>query len=176
MASFRYRLHERQFFERLCSSRGYSPVSRHLIDLYWDMALDESLASINPDITGWRHMLSLSLYQARWPRSRRLTLREVTLFCWLHIRFVAWEFNSTQQQAFEGKEIDFVSFSNGYGVVACNVNFRILPMGLLPFTLNCGLRMRRECREWLSRYRLQRKPRVSDPAMHNGTCVKHVPW
>ena len=24
--------------------------------------------------------------------------------------------------------------------------------------------------------RIQRKPRVSDPGMHHGTCVKHVPW
>ena len=27
-----------------------------------------------------------------------------------------------------------------------------------------------------SRRRIQRKPRVSDPGMHHGTCVKHVPW
>ena len=26
------------------------------------------------------------------------------------------------------------------------------------------------------RNRLQRKPLVSDPGMHNGTCVTHVPW
>ena len=26
------------------------------------------------------------------------------------------------------------------------------------------------------RRRLQRKPLVSDPRMHNGTCVTHVPW
>ena len=44
-------------------------------------------------------------------------------------------------------------------------------MGLLPDTLNCWLRMRRECRE-----RLPRPPRVSDPDMHHGTCVTLVPW
>ena len=27
-----------------------------------------------------------------------------------------------------------------------------------------------------SRHRLQRKPLVSDPSMHHGTCVTHVPW
>ena len=27
-----------------------------------------------------------------------------------------------------------------------------------------------------SRLRLQRKPLVSDPGMHHGTCVTHVPW
>ena len=31
--------------------------------------------------------------------------------------------------------------------------------------------MRRECRE-----RFPRPPRVSDPDMHHGTCVTHVPW
>ena len=49
-------------------------------------------------------------------------------------------------------------------------------MGLLPDTQNCGLRMRRECRERFPRHRFQRKPLVSDPGMHHGTCVKHVPW
>ena len=48
-------------------------------------------------------------------------------------------------------------------------------MGLLPDTQNCGLRIRRECRERLSYHRLQRKPLVSDPDMLHGTCVTHVP-
>ena len=36
--------------------------------------------------------------------------------------------------------------------------------------------MRRECQERFSRHRLQRKVLVSDPGMHHGTCVTHVPW
>ena len=28
----------------------------------------------------------------------------------------------------------------------------------------------------LAHHRLQRKPLVSDPSMHHGTCVTHVPW
>ena len=36
--------------------------------------------------------------------------------------------------------------------------------------------MRRECRERFPRHRLQRKPLVSDPGIHHGTCVRHVPW
>ena len=36
--------------------------------------------------------------------------------------------------------------------------------------------MRRECREHFPLYRLERKPLVSDPGMHHGTCVTHVPW
>ena len=47
----------------------------------------------------------------------------------------------------------------------------IVLMGLLPDTYNCGLRMSRECWE-----RFPRPPRVSDPDMHHGTCVTHVPW
>ena len=49
-------------------------------------------------------------------------------------------------------------------------------MGLLPDRQNCGLRMRRECRERFPRHQLQRKTLVSDPGMHQGTCVTHVPW
>ena len=36
--------------------------------------------------------------------------------------------------------------------------------------------MRRECWERFPRHRLQRKPLVSDPDMHHGTYVTHVPW
>ena len=49
-------------------------------------------------------------------------------------------------------------------------------MDLLPDTQNCGMRMRRECREPFSRHRLQKKPLVSVPGKHHGTCVTHVPW
>ena len=49
-------------------------------------------------------------------------------------------------------------------------------MGLLPDTGNCWLRMRREWQEHFTRHRLQRKPIVSNPGMHYGTCVTHVPW
>ena len=44
-------------------------------------------------------------------------------------------------------------------------------MGLLPNTQNCGLRMRRECRERFPRIEFKRKPVVSDPGMHHGTCA-----
>ena len=36
--------------------------------------------------------------------------------------------------------------------------------------------MRWECRERFPRHRLQKKPLVSNPGMHHGTCVTHVPW
>ena len=57
-----------------------------------------------------------------------------------------------------------------------------LPMIMRAITLlqrdckNCRLRMCRECRERFPRHRLQRKPLVSDPGMHHGRCVTHVPW
>ena len=37
-----------------------------------------------------------------------------------------------------------------------------------------GLCMRREYRECFPRYRPQRKPRVNDPGIHNGTCVRCI--
>ena len=36
--------------------------------------------------------------------------------------------------------------------------------------------MRRECRERFSCLRLQWKPLVSDPGLHHGTYMTHVPW
>ena len=36
--------------------------------------------------------------------------------------------------------------------------------------------MHRECRERFPRRQFQRKPLVSNPGMHHGTCVTHVPW
>ena len=53
---------------------------------------------------------------------------------------------------------------------------KMCPMGILPDTQKLWLRMRRECRERFPYYRIQRKPLVSDPGMHHGTCVTHVPW
>ena len=49
-------------------------------------------------------------------------------------------------------------------------------MGLLPDMKYCRLCMRRECRESFPRCRLQSKSLVSNPRMHHGTLVSHVPW
>ena len=53
-------------------------------------------------------------------------------------------------------------------------------MDLLPGMQNCGLRVRRECRECFSRYRIQRKPLVSDPGMRDARAVMQAgivnPW
>ena len=46
--------------------------------------------------------------------------------------------------------------------------------GPLTKYVNCGLRMRRECRERFPRHRLQRKPLVKDPDMHHARTVMHV--
>ena len=53
---------------------------------------------------------------------------------------------------------------------------QVTPIGLLPDVQNCWLRMRRECRERFPCHQLKRKPLVSDPGMHHGTCVTHGPW
>ena len=52
----------------------------------------------------------------------------------------------------------------------------IMSMCLLPDMKNCSSRMRRECRERFPRHRCQKKSLVSDPSMHQRTCVTHVPW
>ena len=49
-------------------------------------------------------------------------------------------------------------------------------MDLLPDAYDCVLRIRWECRERFPRHRLQRKPLISYPGIHHGTCVTHVPW
>ena len=48
--------------------------------------------------------------------------------------------------------------------------------GPLTRYINYGLLTRRDCRERFPYHRLQRKPLVSEPGMHHGTCVTHVPW
>ena len=50
------------------------------------------------------------------------------------------------------------------------------PWASSQISTNHGLRMRRECRERFPCHRPQRKPLVSDPDMHHGTCVTHMPW
>ena len=50
----------------------------------------------------------------------------------------------------------------------------IVPMGLLPDTPNCGLRMRWEYRESFPRHRLQREPRDARAVMHVG--IANLQW
>ena len=47
-----------------------------------------------------------------------------------------------------------------------------------PLTRNVKLRVAHApgMGERFPRHRYQRKPRVSDPGMHHGTCVMHLPW
>ena len=58
----------------------------------------------------------------------------------------------------------------------CNTLFAICRHG--PLTRYVKLRVAHAPRMpgTLSPPRLQRKPLVSDPGMHHGTCVTHVPW
>ena len=72
--------------------------------------------------------------------------------------------------------VNGVSHSNSQmGLFAENAdrsNSNALTMGLLPETQNCGLRMRRECRERFPRHLLQRKALVSDTGMRRGSYVR----
>ena len=52
--------------------------------------------------------------------------------------------------------------SVGYGPLTSYVKLRFAHAPGMPGTF--------------SHHRLQRKPLVSDPGMHHGTCVTHVPW
>ena len=71
----------------------------------------------------------------------------------------------------------YLNFTDiSYSQKTRTISHCIANMGLLPDTSNCGLRMRRECTERFPRHQYQRKSLVSDPGMHNGTCVTHVPW
>ena len=59
----------------------------------------------------------------------------------------------------------------------CSVAPNKLVMGLLPDTWNCGLCMRRECRELFPATDFKgNRYWVSVPGMHHGTCVTYVPW
>ena len=49
-------------------------------------------------------------------------------------------------------------------------------MGLLPDTQNCGCACAGNAGNIFTHRPFQRKPLVSDPGMHHGTCVTHVPW
>ena len=51
-----------------------------------------------------------------------------------------------------------------------------LPMDILPDTQNCGCACAGNAGNVFPRRRFQRKLLVSDPGMHHGTCVTHVPW
>ena len=50
-------------------------------------------------------------------------------------------------------------------------SFIFFPLASLTWA---SYQIRRECRERFPRHRLQRKPLVSDPGIHRGTCVTHV--
>ena len=56
----------------------------------------------------------------------------------------------------------------------CPIGLFICAPSLLRFYLTC---VRRWWIEFMfPHHRLQREPLVSDPGMHHGTCVTHVPW
>ena len=91
-----------------------------------------------------------------------------------HINHVGWTFTSSYTPP-KSKKCTFQSWIFSVWILSQMFITRFMEMhkrmDLLPDTYNCGLCMRRECRE-----RLPPTPRVSDPDMHHDTCVTHVPW
>ena len=72
-------------------------------------------------------------------------------------------------------------FCNAFDLFCCYIYISIYVnrcggMVLLPLTQNYRFCMRREGMERFPRLRFQKKPRISDPGMHHGTCDTHVPW
>ena len=121
-----------------------------------------------------------SLYLSITPATHRFLLQVPNL------KFISWDMTTWQDI-----RIVFLVLASWQHVLLCSnsasdywkrvaagslLSVTRCLMGLLPDTKNCGLLMRRECRERFPRPRLQRKPLVSDPSMHHGTCVTHVPW
>ena len=102
--------------------------------------------------------------------------------CWLRMR--PWFFDTTiltdvPTCAYPDSAKDMPLMEVNPAIMGCyNGKWYILFRfrDLLPDTQNCWLPMDRECRERFSRPRLQRKPLVSDPSIHHGACVTHVPW
>ena len=68
-------------------------------------------------------------------------------------------------------KMHFQLLSTKYLPLCSDLDVLNCSMGLLPDTQNCGLRMRRECWE-----RFPPPQWFSNPDMHHGTCVTHVPW
>ena len=101
------------------------------------------------------------------------TYHSVLLFClaWILALLHKWEnkasfsFWKTQSKLHQ----NITSWCHAISV--CSMHY-----GPLTRYVNCVLRMRRDCRERFPRHQLQWKTQVSDPGMHHGTCVTHVPW
>ena len=80
-----------------------------------------------------------------------------------------------EENKFENVVCEVTAILSGGGNVLNKKKSRatMLTMGLLPDTQNGRLRMRRER---FPSHRIQKKSPVSDPGMHHGTCITHVPW
>ena len=107
-------------------------------------------------------------------------ITDISTFCstvgsgallWKHQSFVSLAFLGEKPPVTDG----FPSQSTGDNRRAQLLIPPSFKMGFLPYTKNYALRMRRGCRKRFPRHRLQKKPLVSDPGMHQDTCVTHVP-
>ena len=95
---------------------------------------------------------------------------------WTNAKFLLVRLSGSYLGEISQGTILYNEFENCTYLNYCHISQVPMSMGLLPDTWNCGSSMLRECRERFPRHRLQRKPLVSDPGMHDGTWVTHVPW
>ena len=88
--------------------------------------------------------------------------------------FILEGFRVTEVLNWDKRQEVHITTRKSSGLAWNTITVGVLSMGLLPDTHNCGMRMRRECRECLAQHQLQRKPLVSDPGMHRSTNVTFV--
>ena len=123
----------------------------------------------------WKNKKSFLLLQYWW-LALVLSIGNDHWLCSVCTRINLWHWFLNYQ----AKSLSGASCPTSYSQIAIEITIgypiQYGAMGFLPDTYNCGLPMRRECRERFPRHRLQRKLLVSDPGMHHGTCVTHVPW
>ena len=107
-----------------------------------------------------------------------LILRYCIALALYHLICGNWEYVSAVkflQRIFQWPYLIHRRLQTPYGNIALGTHW-LRQWASYQIRINCGLRLRLECRERFPRHRSQRKPLVSDPDMYHGMCVTHVPW
>ena len=73
-------------------------------------------------------------------------------------------------------KLSFLSSSNRQTLASKQVRLRLSTWASYQIRKIAGCACARNAGNVFPRRRFQRKPLVSDPGMHHGTCVTHVPW
>ena len=128
----------------------------------------------------WLRPKKMSTYPQATPRCRHSAPVDIICKCeviWLQRNYFFFQkffcvLSSPMRVWGSGLNIIYALAGTG-SPHTCSV---ILHGPLTRYTKKCGLHMPQECLERFPRHQFQRKPVVSDPGMHHGTCVTHVPW